>query len=65
MICAHCRRPLKRPAAMVGRLAFGPVCARSLGLLAPPSVRQSVFDVRPRRVERDDRTPDLFEEARA
>lgn len=65
MICAHCRRPLKRPAARIGRLCFGPVCARSLGLLAPPSVRQSVFDVRPRRVERDDRTPDLFAEARA
>ena len=50
MICAHCRRPLKRPAARIGRLVFGPVCARSLGLLAPPSVRQSVFDARPRRV---------------
>ena len=52
MICAHCRRPLKRPAAMVGKLAFGPTCARRLGLLAPPSVRY--------RVERDERTPDLF-----
>lgn len=63
MICAHCRRPLKRPAAMVGKLAFGPTCARNLGLLAPPLVRKSVFDVRPRRVERDDRTLDLFAEA--
>ena len=64
MICAHCRRPLKRPAARIGRLVFGPVCARSLGLLAPPSVRHAVCDVR-YRVERDDRTPDLFTEARA
>ena len=64
MICAHCRRPLRRPAAMVGRLCFGPVCARSLGLLAPASVRQSVFDVR-HRVERDERTPDMFEGVRA
>ena len=55
---------LGRPAAMVGKLAFGPVCARSLGLLAPPSVRHAVCDVRSR-VERDDRTPDLFTEARA
>jgi hypothetical protein len=64
MICAHCRRPLKRPAACIGRLCFGPVCARSLGLLAPPSARPAVCDVR-YRVERDDRTPDLFTEARA
>ena len=63
MICAHCRRPLKRPAARIGRLCFGPVCARSLGLLAPPSVRHAVCDVR-YRVERDDRTPDLFAEVR-
>ena len=59
MICAHCRRPLERPAARIGRMAFGPVCARRLGLLAPPSVRHAVCDVRSR-VERDDRTPDLF-----
>ena len=64
MICAHCRRSLKRPAAMVGKLAFGPVCARSLGLLAPPSVRHAVCDVR-YRVERDERTSDLFREVRA
>lgn len=38
MICAHCRRPLRRPAAMVGKLAFGPVCARRLGLLTPPGI---------------------------
>ena len=60
MICAHCRRPLRRPAAMVGKLAFGPVCARRLGLLAPPSVRAAVCDVRTR-AERDERTQDLFE----
>ena len=60
MICAHCRRPLKRPAARIGRLVFGPVCARSLGLLAPPSVRHAVCDVRSR-VERDERTKDMFE----
>ncbi len=59
MICANCRRPLKHPAAMVGKLAFGPVCARNLGLLAPPSVRAAVCDVRTR-AERDERTPDLF-----
>ena len=59
MICANCRRPIKHPAAMVGKLAFGPVCARRLGLLAPPSVRHAVCDVR-YRVERDERTPDLF-----
>jgi hypothetical protein len=44
---------------MVGKLAFGPVCARSLGLLAPPSARHAVCDVR-YRVERDERTSDLF-----
>ena len=59
MICAHCRRPLKRSAARIGPLCFGPVCARRLGLLAPPSVRHAVCDVR-YRVERDERTPDLF-----
>lgn len=51
---------MKRPAAQVGRLGFGPVCARKLGLLAPSSVRHAVFDVR-RRNERDDMTMDLFE----
>jgi hypothetical protein len=59
MICAHCRRPLKRPAARIGRLCFGPVCARSLGLLAPPSARHAVGDGR-YRVDRDVGTPDLF-----
>jgi len=64
MICAQCLRPLKRPAAMVGKLAFGPTCARNLGLLAPPSVRHVVCDVR-NRVERDERTPDLFRQETA
>lgn len=64
MICAHCRRPLKRPAARIGRLCFGPVCARSLGLLAPASVRHAVCNVR-HRAERDDRTADMFEGVRA
>ena len=59
MICAQCSRPLQRPAARVGRLVFGPTCARRLGLLAPPSVRHALFDLR--RAAHDDRTPDLFE----
>ena len=63
MICANCRRPLKRPAATLGRLAFGPTCARRLGLLALLSVWHAVCDVR-YRVERDERTPDLFEGVR-
>lgn len=60
MKCAHCGRPLKRPAARIGRLCFGAVCARRLALLAPPSVRQAVCDVR-RRAERDVETVDMFE----
>lgn len=49
---------------MVGRLAFGPTCARNLALLAPPSVRAAVCDVR-RRVERDEKTKDMFKEGAA
>lgn len=60
MICAHCRRPLKHPAARIGRLTFGGTCARNLGLLAPRSVRVAIFDVR-RGVARDDLTGDLFD----
>lgn len=55
---------MKRAAAQVGRLGFGPVCARRLGLLAPPSVRYALFDVR-RRQERDELTLDLFEQEAA
>lgn len=64
MICAHCRRPLKHPAAKVGRLLFGPVCARQLGMLAPAAVRATVFDVRSRG-GRDERTQDMFEKGAA
>lgn len=36
MICANCRRPLKNPAAEVGRMKFGRICAQRLGLIEQP-----------------------------
>ncbi|WP_407058381.1 DUF6011 domain-containing protein [Zoogloea oleivorans] len=59
MICANCNRPLKSPAAMLWRMAFGPTCARKLSLLAPPAVRHAAWDVRSRE-RRDTQTMDLF-----
>ena len=37
MICANCRRPLKHPAAEVGRMKFGRICAQHLGLIEQPA----------------------------
>ena len=58
MICANCRRPLKHPAAEVGRMKFGRICAQRLGLIEQPAPR---FLARDRiAVTRDPHTPDLF-----
>lgn len=59
MICAQCRRPIKTPAIQIGRVAFGPVCARRLGLIHPKGER---IAVEVSRHERDPHTPDLFED---
>lgn len=58
MICANCRRPLKHPAAEVGRMKFGMTCARNLGLIAQPTRRTIVLERLP--PVRDPLTPDLF-----
>ena len=58
MICANCRRPIKHPAAEVGRMKFGRICAQHLGLIEQPAPR---FLARDRiAVTRDPHTPDLF-----
>ena len=58
MNCANCRRPLKHPAAEVGRMKFGRICAQHLGLIEQPAPR---FLARDRiAVTRDPHTPDLF-----
>lgn len=31
--CASCGRPIFNPAVLIGRAAFGPVCAKKAGLL--------------------------------
>ncbi len=48
-----------RPSSYRAEYAQQAVKLCRLGLLAPPSVRHAVCDVR-YRVERDERTPDLF-----
>lgn len=58
MICANCRRPLKNPAAEVGRMKFGRTCAQHLGLIGPAIPRLLARDRMP--VKRDPHTPDLF-----
>ena len=58
MICAHCRRPLKHPAAEVGSMRFGRICAQRLGLIEQPIPRFLARDPIP--VTRDPHTPDLF-----
>lgn len=42
MRCAMCNRPLDKPAAMLGKLAIGPKCARRAGLLLPKRERAEV-----------------------
>ena len=59
MICAQCRRPIKTPAIQIGRVAFGPVCARRLGLIQP---KDKAIHVEVSHYERDPHTPDLFED---
>jgi hypothetical protein len=58
MICANCRRPLKHPAAEVGRMQFGRTCARNLSLIEQTTPRLIARDRIA--VKRDPHTPDLF-----
>jgi len=53
MICARCKSPLLRVAAMIGNYPVGPVCAKRLGLVdvkkrtrKTESCRQAVDDPR-------------------
>lgn len=58
MICAHCRRPIKRVAAQVGHMQFGRTCAQHLSLIEQPLPR---FLARDRiAVKHDPHTKDLF-----
>ncbi len=59
MICANCRRPLKHPAAEVGRMKFGRTCAQHLGLIATPDPRGLFAGMNPS-AKRDPLTQDLF-----
>lgn len=60
MKCAQCGRPIKQPAAQIGRLNFGPTCAKRLGL----TVRQLHETQQVKSAaERDPYTRDLFAEA--
>ena len=59
MICAHCRRPLKNPAAEVGRMRFGRICAQRLGLIPSPEPR-GLFAGMTAPAKRDPFTQDLF-----
>jgi hypothetical protein len=61
MICAHCRRPIKRVAAQVGRMRFGRICAQRLGLIPTPEPRGLFAGMNPP-VKRDEFTQDLFVE---
>lgn len=62
MICAQCHRPMKSPAIQIGRVAFGPTCARRLGLIKSDPARSAARSPAvPQAPVRDDRTPDLFE----
>jgi hypothetical protein len=58
VICAQCRRPIKTPAIQIGRVAFGPVCARRLGLIQP---KDKAIRIEVSHYERDPHTPDLFD----
>ena len=57
--CANCRRPLKHPAAEVGRMKFGRICAQRLGLIPSPEPRGLFAGMNPP-VKRDQFTQDLF-----
>lgn len=61
MICANCKRPIKRIAAQVGRMKFGRICAQRLGLAPPPEPRGLFAGMNPP-VKRDQFTQDLFAE---
>lgn len=53
--CASCGRPIFNPTVLIGRAAFGPVCAKKAGLLEPKRRK-----LRPE-VVADTLTADLFE----
>lgn len=66
MICAQCHRHMKTPAIQIGRVAFGPTCARRLGLIKSGPARAPARSLAVPQVQaRDDRTPDLFEHLEA
>ena len=59
MRCAMCNRPLDKPAAMLGKLAIGPKCAKRAELLLPAKKQPTV------EVDRDRKTVDWIEEVTA
>lgn len=60
MKCQRCNRPMATPAVQIGRCAYGPKCARTMGLIEPKRRVPSLLS-RVRTVLRDERQGDLFE----
>lgn len=56
--CASCGRPIFNPAVLIGRAAFGPVCAKKAGLI---EVKQRRLKLETGAPTRDTLTADLFE----
>lgn len=56
--CASCGRPIFSPAVLIGRAAFGPVCAKKAGLI---EVKQRRLKLATDAPVRDTLTADLFE----
>lgn len=56
--CASCGRPIFNPAVLIGRAAFGPVCAKKAGLI---EVKQRRLKLETDAPVRDALTADLFE----
>ena len=61
MKCQRCSRSIFTPAATVGRYAFGPKCAKAMGLVEPKKRGSSLFScMRPRRSDADEAQMGLF-----
>jgi hypothetical protein len=59
LICASCHRPLLNPNIMRGSQAFGPVCAKRMGLPNPKKTRKSSKKI----IFFDEKQLDLFDES--
>ena len=65
LTCALCGRSMRQAAVSIGAMSIGPKCARRAGLIDLGRKKAGFVRLVAQKVERDVRTPDLFDEVEA